>query len=449
MNTTAELRPPVKTFAGRDAVIVRVGKRKFVSGVIWRTLHNQINPMKEAKEWSKDKDLAVVVIRSGTALQGGFVKKGKQSFKGMYSLATVLAEMYGPSFLGIFKVEEGQYAVAGVYDGNVVPGMDFVGSEAEVSLEVNKKYGMMTWKTTIAPESFGIGGEELELNAVLARATLKSHHKLVPLQFGMTRRELLVLGGLALTGAAIAAGWMVYQHLEELDLQQQQRLQAEAAKRERERLSKELGIIVSESALLKPWTATPSAANFVRACDSAIGALPLSIGGWQFTQSKCSSDGTTNTYTRTVGSTNSTFRDDFEALGGRLQSLKFDEVDQTVTFLLRHQVGAGGDVTLHPIAESHAALVSQFQALAVPYEVKATTSAYARQPTLPDGRPWPKDMPIPAPSWQTRRVSFTTTHAPAAVVDADPGLALRLSLITARLSGDTITWTNEGWIYGK
>ncbi|MFY2610550.1 type 4b pilus protein PilO2 [Achromobacter ruhlandii] len=449
MNATADLRPPTPAFAGRDAVIVRAGKRKFVSGVIWRTLHNQINPMKEAKEWSKDKDLAVVVIRTGTALQGGFVKKGKQSFKGMYSLATVLAEMYGPSFLGVFKVDDGQYAVAGVYDGNVVPGMDFVGSETEVIKELNKKIGMMTWKTTVAPESFGLGGEELDLKTVLAKATLKSNHKLVPLQFGMTRRELLVLGGLIVTGAAIAAGWLLHSYLEEQEWQEQQRLQAEAAKRERERLSKELGILVSESALLKPWTATPTAANFVRTCDSAIGSLPLSIGGWQFTQSKCSSSGTTNTYTRTVGSTNTTFRQDFEALGGRLASIKFDEVDQTVTFVLQHQIGAGGDFTLHPIAETHAALVSQFQALAIPYEVKAATSVYARQPTLPDGRPWPKDMPIPAPGWQTRKVSFTTAHAPAAVADADPSLALRLSLITARLSGDTITWTNEGWIYGK
>ncbi len=443
-------RQPVRS-SGVLTTVLKINKKEFVSGLLWMVIENTLNPMKGARELAKSEtpNLDVVVIRRFPVTQGGFVAKGSGAHKGMYSLASVLASGFGPSFLGIFELSEDRYALVGVSEGSIVPQYDYTGSRAEVTERLRKKYGITDWKRVIAPAEFGIGGDEIDIETAVRSCVLKSEHKLKPLTFGLSQKSLIQYGIVAVIGGSFFAGYLAWNSYQEKQYQAEMQRKAQERIALAKRLSEELKRQVGMTSLTKPWTTTPSLDTYLGRCEKAIGAAPLALGGWEFVQAKCEPSMVMLSYKRGLGGTTQMVVEDLTSRFGSQVRPSFDAFDGIVNVRFKQTLPGAGDDKLMALDARRISFISHFQAIGVVANIKEQASELNGIPILPDGRPWPRDIALPKPDWHTFGFSLDTTSLPTSVFSNLSPNGIRPDLVEAKLSGNLLSWTIKGKFYAK
>lgn len=433
-----------------DIHIVKINGLSFVSGLLWEPLAESRTYMREVRQIGKSEDMDLALTRSGSAMmQAGFASRICNVSKGMYSLAAAMAgQIKQESWIGVFKLPGGDlYVLIAVHAGLVVPGYDVIGERQEIYdllVERDSQPKIMKFDKVYRPDEFEYDGVSLDLEDILMPATMRKEYALKPLTFRLTKRDVtrLSLAVATLIVLLIAyTQWTAYQQREaakEAQRQEQVRL------KKLEELNARTGSDQSLTALEHPWASMAGIADFLNGCEGAIGALPLSLGGWMFDSALCNSRTIESVYGR---SGKTTFNDLLWAAQGRFPSAPvLLEGAERAGFGDEIKLGAGGDDELLPFDVLQANFTSYLQALdlkaaIVPVAVKAPVP-----PALPGQQPSPRPL---LPSWKKFSFTLTSPYAPRSIFfDLNlPGV--RLTEIAVTRTGTQLSWSLKGEIYAR
>lgn len=437
-----------------DPKIITINGKKFVSNLLWEPLRDS-NYMREARAIGKRENLDIVAIRMGSKRQAGFIKKGNGVTKGMYSLAAALAGVIPDrAWIGAFALPDGKYALVAVHEGNIVPGIDWIGERDDVLdalREHDSQPDTMSYDLVFHPADFLYRGTEKNIEQLLVPKAMRREFELRQLTFGLTRREWTKLGIFVALLLATAVGvqqWGAYQ--DRKAAAEAKRL-AEAEKKRLEDLNKRAGAEQGVQALRHPWASQPGIEDFLNGCQGAIQTLPLSVGGWTVTSAICTPATLEAAYSRTGKTPYLTF---VKAAQGHfpnppvlLEGGDRAGVGDVIT------LGAGGDDQLLPFEELQAAFTSYLQQLDLKPEIVPVPVVVPPPPPLPGGAPPP---PPPKPDWKQFAFTLTTVHAPR---DLFGGLTLKgVRLLEIKVERHDIgtgqnqyplTWTIKGALYAR
>lgn len=433
--------------------VLPINGRQFVVGLRWQALKSSVHFMREARQFGKDHGMDIVVIREGLVTQGGFVSKKSGVTKQMYSAAAVLVDALGPSWLSVFGLGDGLYYLVAADKGAVIPDSDIVGSEDRIRSRMMELNAMFEWNDgqIIAPEAWSFGGVEKSLASLLTPQNTKKTHKLKQLTFGLSKSEWMRYGTTAAVVCALGAGaWAYWQYASRAERARALRDQA-AHRAELARLDAEQRRLIQSSALTRPWTLKPRPSQMLALCESAIYDLPLTIGGWVFTQAQCTPDKLEATYKRMSGTTNLTYLSEFNQVfpGHKVRTAIKD--DKTASFAIGMNMPAGGDDLARLHADARDLFVSHFQRMDHAVKVDQIASKALTPDFLPNGRAWPKGVPAPVPTWKTYAFVFDSADKPSNALKGLPDVGIRVAIVQASFkAGDTsFSWKTVGEIYGR
>lgn len=259
----------------RPVTVIRVGGKSLVSGLYWQTLSQPNRIMREAREIGRRDQMDVVAIRKlPTIIQAGFVRRESGAQKGMYSLASVVADLLLPKdgagsldpLIAAFALGDGRYAVVAFKDGGVVPDSDHVADDAnDASRLLRQLYALLGSKgrkiSVHAPAELNFGTDAAYTLDQLAKA-LRANHRLRPLRFGLSRREWIYLAILAVAFVASVTALYLWREsvrereaaLERARAEQLRQIAAESGKQD------------SPKALEHPWTKMPTVTAMLDHC---------------------------------------------------------------------------------------------------------------------------------------------------------------------------------------
>lgn len=422
--------------------------KSFVSGLDWHPLDSPTSYMKEARQYGRLHKMDIIAIRRArNVIQAGFVARSAGAMKGMYSLAASLAGQLGDSWLAAWRIspDEPRYALVAVLDGAIIPNADLVGSVADVQKRVAQLLSRsITFDAMFLPEEFGLGGQPLDIEALLQPGNLKREYALRPLAFGMSKGEwvkVALLGLVVVGGIAGYGQWKAHQH----ELARRAAEAAEAARQEELRaLSQRSGEQLPVQALEHPWVRRPGVAAFLATCNGAIDQLPLSIAGWLFTSAQCDGVLLSTNYRREGNSTASGF---LAATRGHFadQPAFFDEGNGAALKLTFEPPLAGDDELLQEAA-ALADLTSWLHGQGLAPTLKEIPVVVPAPEALP-GQPAPP--PAPPPDYKHFELTFNTALPPAIVLKDVPDQGLRLREIKTLLQSDQLAWSVTGDLYVK
>ena len=448
--STIETREPDHSNMGGVEIITLHG-RKFVVGLRWHALKNAVNYMGEARLYGKENDMDIVVIREGLVTQGGFVSKKTGVTKDMYSAASVLIDIQGRSWLSVFQLEDDLFYLIAADNEAIIPDSDVIGNARKIRARMMELNSRFEWSDDqiIAPEAWNFGGKEKTLDSLLAQQNIRKQHKLKQLTFGLSRAEWIRYSAYAAALAAISTGaWIYYER--EAQAERNRLAHEENSRRaELERLNAEQRRQMASSSLTRPWTLQPNAGLMVQFCEHAINSLPLTIGGWVFTQAKCTPTALVTTYTRTTGATNLDLEREFEQVFPD-SDISLKNTDATASFSLAMHMPAGGDdlEKLRPNARN--IFVSHFQRVDQAVKVDPIPSESIIPAFLPNGSPWPKGAPAPAPTWDTHVFMLDSEERPSNMLLGLREDGMRVAQVQVSMDADSasFSWKTVGVIYG-
>ncbi|CAG9170067.1 type 4b pilus protein PilO2 [Cupriavidus pinatubonensis] len=435
--------------------ITTINGKQFVSGLFWQPLTRPRAYMKEAREIGKREGMDIVAIRHSTIMQAGFVGKNQGVLKGMYSIAATLAGKLGSSWLGVFELDDGRYAFVAVNDGAIVPGCDMVGDRDEVREKLGYIYGLFSWEKVYVPANFEYGGETLDIKTLLTPANLRKEYRLKQLTFGLTKKELLIIGvalATAVTGMVAYSEWKA----EQARRIREERIRADQIRqRELAELNAKAKREQGAKALEHPWSKMPSAEEFQKGCTRALNALPLSVRGWIIDSATCDGKAVKATFVR--GPSGETVAEFLAAARERF-STDPDVVDggesapgEKATVLAGDlSLGYGGDDPLRAMPATLANFISHFQGLGI----KPTLTVKAEEQKKPQSLPGQESVQAVAEvvkDWKTVVFQFDTGLSPELALSGLDGTGIRYTGLRVELARDTATlkWIVEGEIYAK
>lgn len=435
------------------AAIITINGNRFVSGLLWQSLTRPRGYMKEAKEIGKREGLDIVAIRDTAEVkQAGFVSKADGAYKGMYSLAAALAGQLGDTWIGAFKLPDGQYAMVAVDSGAVIPGADKIGDLETIEKQLRRIFarGTTDFKGNIyAPPELEFGGVERDIEELLKSSNLKKEYTLKPLTFGLTKKEWI---GVAIAGAVVLAAIIgVWQWQLAVDRAEREAM-IRAAQLEAQRLEELNAKTRAEQlapALKHPWATMTGVGDFVTVCTRAIHSKPIALGGWVGISANCKADLFAITYARTGSSTVnqliSAAKKVFELAPA------FTEGGDKASLNEPLQMTLAGDEDLRSLDDALASFNSHFQQVQIKPELVEVpyTPPPAPEP-LPGEDPAVQAPPAPIPDWFEFTFSFDTDIPPEILVQGLPGRGVRITEIEiTRNDLAQLTWTVKGAIYAK
>ena len=433
--------------------VAKINGNEFVTGLMWQPLQRQRAHMAEARLIGKQLKMDIVSIREGeTLVQAGFVQKGNGVHKGMYSLATALAgHIPHQSWIGAFELPGGYYALVAVHNGLIVPGCDVVGSKAEIRnllVEKDSQLKGLTFDRVFHPNDFDYRGQAIDLEEALRPSNLRKEYKLKQLTFGMSKQELVVAACVAAVALTAGGGyWQWTAYKERLARQEAARLQMEQERKQAELAAKSASN-PSLQALAHPWASMPGTSDFLNACSGSINSLPLSIGGWLFESSICTSTTMEAVYGRTEATTIADFQQ--EASGRFSAPAVILENGQRAGVADEISIGAGGDDELLSVDDMRAKFTSHLQRLDLkPEIVEVPPPAVPVEQTLP-GQEVPP--PPPPPAWKQFAFTISQTHYTPETLFSDlalPGVRLTEVSVTLQREDTRLIWKIKGDIYAR
>jgi heme exporter protein D len=431
-----------------SVTVITAGGKSLVSGLYWQTLSQPQKVMKEAREIGKRDGMDIVAIRRlPTIIQAGFVRKQAGVQKGMFSLASIVADLLlrkeGQSTLdpliAAFAVGDGRFAIVAFKDGGVVPDSDVVfGTLAQAQEAVRALYALLSSKgkevTVYAPAELEFGGDPSITLEALARVAARSH-KLKPLRFGLSRREWVLVAAalVALIALAVTLNVLRQQELERQKRQERLR-QAELA-----RVRHDSGQHVLPAALVHPWTTTPSVPGMISHCEEAARSVPLYVSAWELKGLNCTPTAFEAAYSRLPRATVLDFRAAAAiAFPGAAVSIQADADQATVR--VQSKAPAGGDDEMLDIAFRVDSLVSHLQKQLIPITVapKATPtqSAEGHEPSAPQ-------------DWAAATFEITSDWPAHSIFKGFDTRGVRLLEQSTTITERKLSYTMRGEIYGK
>lgn len=447
-----------------DTVRVNVNGVVLVVGLSWRPLLSSRQYLAEAKKLGKELDMEMVSIRKGATLQAGFAPKqadakGRKALRKMYSFAATVADHLGKVGIGIFALPDGRYAFVAVHKGAILPKHDFVGDRDTVQRKLGVVFGQFASRegegevTIIAPPEFGTDSKNIPLDELIDPTKLNPDHRLQPLSFGMTRKELgTVLIGSTAVVALIVGGFAWWTHHQRA-LEEEADLEASEIQNGMARTAKAQAF----AALPRPWQTQPAPGPFITACTQVLHELVgVDVGGWHLKKVTCKVGAGNNragdlveaVYRRPGTTTITEFRNAVTALGTTADVAFVDgEPEGTIRAGLR-LTAAGAAVTEkalpHLDASVDAILV---RAQSLPPSAGVRAKFQDKKWVAPKGTPEGV-----APTWRTVEASLSSAGvAPVYLFDGLPVGGMTLSSITGTLGADghTLNWEIAGEINGN
>lgn len=417
---------------------------RLVSGLFWQPLERPRNYMKEAREIGRREKMDIVTIRKTDAvLEAGFVCKQLGIVKGMYSLASIMADKLGNAdnnytFLAAVTIDEGRYAMVAVDKNGILPDSDRVEDLTGIQGAINKFYGLLK-KPDIkvyAPSELGFGGQEIQLDSLLTN--LSRHHRLRPLFFGLSKREVLSLSGVIF--ALLIVGTIGKLKYDQWQRAEQQRL--EAARQALERVHAQTGVEHTVAALVHPWTTQPALSEFLHVCEPELKKLPLSVAGWTFLEARCQTSGLNVLYQRTADLPVTVDQVIEQALTyWPNAAVTFSADNNTAQIKYPLSFAPGGDDPLMQLNEIRHAIVSHFQARLILFSLAARSSEV--QPLLGQADS------IVKPTWSTWTFSTQSKLAATDTLKDFPSRGVRLTSLSVVLNNLELTWNTEGEFYAQ
>lgn len=429
--------------------VVELGGAKWVAGLAWKTLTNALEYKREAKRYGRDNGLEMVAIRQfGKAQrrQAGFAPKiQRKRLSLMYSLAATVATTLGDQVLAAFKIADDQYVVVHIRDGGVQ--RDRFGSKSEVipllrrlnsqiqSAIVNNKLDPVA-VVLIAPADFEIFEDNRSLLEVLPKRPAFAD-RLQPLHFGrLTRREgvmVIAIGALAATSLGGYVRWNEFRV--EAEQQARRAMGQAAALAAREKAEKDL---------VKPWEASASPAVFIDACQKVAAAAPLSIGGWDLREIRCSLPGRGDNSLRygraDSGATLEMFALSAVATFGTQVALP--NPDEAL-IPVHMELGRAGPSELGTLLAAERRFVSRMQE-------RADVAAFRLGEPLIK-QPEAAQAAAVVPIWWSVKTFGVDSDVPAEVIfDGYGDSSMRIQTIVVSINSESnMKWKMEGEIYGK
>lgn len=450
--------PPVEPIRAeprsrRTATFTKIGNNSFVSDLFWQALERPRNYMAEAKEIGKRDGLDIVAIRDTiTVKQAGFVRKSDGALKGMYSLAAALAGQLGDTWIGAFKLPDGQYAMVAVDQGAIIPSSDIIADKAAVLKHFRKIYsrGTTDFKDQVyAPAEFEFGGVEKDIEVLLDPSVLKKEYRLRPLTFGLTKKELIQLaiaGVVVLIGAIGYFQWKAYEE-EQLRIARAQAAAAEAARLAE--LNKQTRGEQAAPALKHPWATMAGVGDFVTECSAALDSKPTALGGWRGISANCSKELFAITYARDGVATVNQFRQ--SAAGLFELAPAFTEGGDKASLNEPLVMKLAGDEELLPLDDLLSNFNSHFQQVLIKPELAEVPYVAPAPPApLPGEEPGATPPAPPLPDWVEFSFSIRSDIPPQILAQGMPSRGVRITDIEViRTDSSRLSWTIKGALYAK
>lgn len=432
----------------RDPNIVQINGSYFSAGLRWVPLNSPLHYMREARAYGKKHGMDIVAIRkTERTLQAGYVKRGRNHPKVLYSLATVLAGEIKGSFFGVFEIpvsngESKKYYLLVVKDGAIAPLSDRLFDSAESAAEeanvLFNHYSPEVFKNIYSPSSFNLGEKALDIGDFLKPEKLKRDYRVKSLTLGLSKKEQMLIGLACLACVGSWYGWSQYQAIKEAE-----RIEAERLREiERQRIEEQTQRRVDSLDL--PWVKQANFISALTACYQRIDSIPISLEGWMSADAHCAvesaqiesrfvrqGNATINDFIGVLASpkTDSQFRGDVVVTG-------FDSLS-VVSPVTGFEPG-GDDVNSQKVNE----LTSFFQRLNIHADItlgehKAAIDENGNQ--------------LSPPTWRFYSLSVESSISPLILFSNVDLSGVRLRSLTVSISPDTskLTWKIEGVIYEK
>lgn len=409
---------------------------------------------KEAQEIGKREGMDVVAIRAGNIFQAGFAPKGQGAAKGMYSLAAALSAKLGPSWIGAFALKDGRYAFAAVNEGTIVPGCDMIGTRDEVEHRLRTFFSAVSnWRLVYAPAGFDFGGEEADIETLLAPGVFTrrqwAQHQLYALTFGLDRQDWIRIGAGAALLIAAVVGLNQYQSYQ-ARVAREKAIRAEIARKAEEERLKALAKAGAQIDLDRPWGKEPSAPAFVAGCVTQLNATPLSIGGWIFGEAECSSSTVHLKYLRRDGATSAGFLRELATGVFAEVAPTFTKDQKEVTFVASIMMDLKGSEDIVEAARVLPAYGSRFQQHGL--QVSFDEQKVEKPVVLPGVDPAAAAAAAESlPKWHLFDFRFDTPESPADIFSGSDWAGVRLSKVGVKLEEQKaeLKWNVTGKLYAK
>ncbi len=432
---------------------VEINGHGYVSNLFWQPLNNARSYMAEAKTFGKQNGWDIVAIRRGTRIQAGFVDSGSRNLKGMYSLAASLASQLGDSWLGAFRLKDGRYAVVGVHEMLICPGLDRLCTAEEAKQMLTDAHNTYNFdsESIFAPPELEFASQDRDIYQVLSAKSARKDNRLKQLTFGMSTRQMVMVGSGALLTVGAIVGYIQWDAYQQAERDRQMAIERAAAQKHLDELNATARRRLEQAALAHPWAVQPSPSDFIATCEQKTNAFRLSIKGWTFNSTACSGGALVGTYGRDGGTVEDFRKAALEIFGVPAVFVGGDQA--TVTLDLR--VPAGGDDVVSMPDDAMSAFMTHFQQIDITPQLEERPVAID-PPKVPQGQP---PMPAPVATWRQFHFSFDGPVPPAAhfaggnaaIVSLSKIPGLRVEKVTTTLKPEdaTLSWHVEGNIYAK
>ncbi|ERT14894.1 type 4b pilus protein PilO2 [Photorhabdus temperata] len=432
--------------------ILEFYKRRFVVGLQWETIRATRNLMKEVRRIGKERKLDVVAIRKSDSIQAGFASKTKKKLRGGYSLIVTLASILDGCCIAVIYIgqnEQGEdiYTLVGKTEkGGIHPYSDEIYQEEQLSQVIIDLKSDLRGNTTGMEipvygdtDRFDFVTAPLELDVLLNPKNLSKDFRLKPLTWGMTKNQLLALGGVLLFVVLGLSLLNQYNEQQEEKLRLSRKIQTEKL----EEINRNARYKAALDKLKHPWIGTPSIAEFLASCSQLKDKLPLSVTGWIPTTVECNSTELSVTLVRPENSA-ATTKEVVEAIKKifGVDAKFFFNQTSIVTFSIKNNANPNGDDPKKDTGEQLLKIISLFQGI----NINAVMNAVEIKEV--EKNEFGEDLPLQ--DWQEYTFDVDTNIPPQLIFVKDEFSGMRLNKIiyTVDQGSSTIQYKITGAVYG-
>lgn len=433
--------------------ILSINNNRFVVGLEWETIKAHRKLMQEVRKIGKARNLDVVAIRKAEAIQAGFAPKSKQKLRGAYSLIVSLASLLEGSCIAVIPLGpdergEEEYTLVGRTEKGAIHSIsDTIYPESEIKQRVlDLKQDLRGSKQNTEIPVYGDRDklpwvtDTLDLNEILKSSNIKKEFRLKPLQWGMTKNQLIGFAvTLLMSGVAV---FFILDHLDEQDRLKRAAIQAMMIKQEE--INKNARYQAALDKLKHPWISTSSIPVFLAGCEEGLKKFDLSKKGWVPATIKCSQNGFDANYNRPDNSavTAAEFVKAVRETFGTVPAFNITQTNVSA-FFVENTLPPNGDDPFQDINEQLLKIVSLFQSVNIP--------AALTEVTIKDIKKNEEGEDLPLQDWQEYTFDVETNVPPQLVFKEGEFIGMRLKSIIYEIAQDqgSITYKISGSVYGK
>lgn len=432
--------------------VLLINNRRFVVGLKWQTIREQLNPMREIKSIGKAYKLDLVAVRRSDSIQAGFAPKTRQKLRGAYSLIVSLASLLKGCSIAVVPLGETptgvkEYTLVGRTEkGGIHIFSDEIYQEDDLPQTViDLKEQLRGAKSNLEIRVFGDTKfdwvtDELDLPAILSPEALKKDFKLRPLTWGMTGKQWTVTG---LAVAVLMGATVAYlQYQDQQEEAERKALQESIAKQNE--LNKEARYKAALAGLRHPWTDKPSVKAFIAGCDAAMYRVDLAIAGRTTTAVTCTESNARIESVRPTDSTSTlkAYVDEVKKKYGVSVDFSYQDSNKT-GFSFPLKMKPDGDDPMEPVNQRLINFISLFQSQNIKISIQNVDVPKVEKNKFGEE--------MPQQDWKEYSFSVETDVPPRMIFTADEYKGIRLSEIynSANTSDGSLKYRITGELYGK